>query len=98
MLFLLFSAGIRLEFIALILIMYLAIWIFRGRAKKSIEHRLHLHVPNFKNWPGWAKSVMTFAILIAILIVLKEMVYFGLSVFGIELKAMLEASIMQMAK
>ncbi|MFH2106697.1 MAG: hypothetical protein ABII22_05525 [Candidatus Micrarchaeota archaeon] len=94
----LFTAGMHPEFIVLILLVYAGFWVFRGKIKRYIEQKLHLHIPNFKNWPKWAKTVITFALLITAYLILKEFVYLGFSLVGIELKVMIETSMMQIVK
>lgn len=94
-LFAMYVGGIHAEILAMLGVLFIVLIFLRGKMWRLAEHILENHLPFTKGWPEWAEKVLLFLIFILFYIVLKEMLYFVLGLFGIDITKIIMNSFSQ---
>ncbi|MBN2126788.1 MAG: hypothetical protein JW703_00170 [Candidatus Diapherotrites archaeon] len=87
-----YMLGMSFEVLLIIGLFFVVIILLRGKMWKTAEHVLEKFLPFTKSWPDWSQKVLLFIIFLLIFMILKQLLYFGLSFIGIDLQAILMES------
>ena len=82
----LYIAGMHLEIIAILGIVFLGFILLRGRIWKAAEKSIELHLPFTKKWSEWAHKAVVLILFIVIYIILKQIIYILLGLAGIDIE------------
>ncbi|MDD5022906.1 MAG: hypothetical protein PHU63_01935 [Candidatus ainarchaeum sp.] len=89
LLFSLYLAGAGIEFLLLFGLIYLVIILLREKMDNLLKNKLEKYFPNFDKWPLWSKSIIRVLIIILAYFIIKQILFFGLSLLGFDLQKIL---------
>ena len=81
-----YTTGVPLEIIVILAILYLTLIFYRDKIKSKIDRLLHAHIPGFENQHKFVKTAVIFIFFILVYVILKQILFFGLSLFGIDMQ------------
>ena len=87
-----YVAGLPLEIIAIIGIMFAGFFFLRGKIWKTAEHVMENYFPFTKKWPEWAHKAIVIILFIVLYLILKEIVYILLGFAGIDVQQIITNS------
>ena len=85
----LYLMGTSLTLILIFGVYLIAMFFLRGKMWKLSEHVLETYLPFTKKLPDWLEKIVLVSIFIVFLLFLKNMIYFTLSLVGIDLQQMI---------
>jgi hypothetical protein len=88
-----YLVGFPLELIILLGAISLAFLVFRGSIKEKLNGLMHLHIPGFGNLHPWARAALLFIVFLLVYMVLKQILYFALYLFGFDIQGMTQNAI-----
>jgi len=81
--------GFPLEVLIVLGIVFVLLMLYRDKLKSKIESLFHIHIPGFKNLHPWARTALILIGFYIVYIILKQMIYFGLSLIGFDINLMI---------
>lgn len=85
-LYMLYSIGVPLAYIIPLGILSIAMVFLRGKIYENIEHEISKRFPKYHGLPGWAKRIVIIIIFLAAYFILKQIIFFALKMFGIDVQ------------
>jgi len=95
LLYALYSTGLPLYYVAIIGIVFIVIIFLRGKLYKKIDELLTKHLKFLSNVKPWVKKAIIIAVFIIIYVLLRELIYLILGLFGIDVQQALDEGINQ---
>lgn len=84
-----YTLGFSLEAVAILGIFFLIIILLRGKIWETAERTIEKYLPFTKSWPDWAQKALVFLAFILIYYILKQILFFVLLLFGIDMQEMI---------
>lgn len=81
-----YVAGLPLESIAILGVLFIILILLRGKIWKKSEQAMEKYLPFTKTWPGWAHKILLFVIFILCYMVIRYVMYFVLGLAGIDIQ------------
>jgi hypothetical protein len=88
-----YVAGLPLEIIALIGIMFAGFFFLRGKIWKAAERAIEKHLPFTKKWPEWGHKAVVLILFIVLYLLLKQVIYMALGFAGIDVEQIIMKSV-----
>lgn len=86
---LLFSAGVPLEALFVLGVLFVVFLMLRGHVWQMAEQSLERFFPSAKTWPEWVRKGVLFGIFVLILLVVKQVTYSALKLVGLDIESIL---------
>jgi hypothetical protein len=81
--------GLSFEALTVLGLFFIIIILLRGKMWKTAEKTIEKFFPFTKSWPGWSQKILLFILFLIIFLILKQLLYFGLNLIGIDLQTIL---------
>lgn len=82
-------AGIPIEALLILGIIFIAFILLRGKLWKKIDRSIETHLPFTKTWPDLAQKALVVIIFLLIYMLLKSALFFLLALIGIDMQAII---------
>ncbi len=92
LLFFLYRSGLPIYFVVLFGIIIFLLIALRGKLYKKIDHLLKKHFKFMAGLKPWQEKLVIILVFIVVYVALRELIYFVLGLFGINLQGMIEQS------
>jgi len=87
-----YSTGLPLYYVAILGIIFIAVIFLRGKLYRKIDELLTKHFKFLSNVKPWIKKAIIIAVFIIIYVLLRELIYLILGLFGIDVQRALAES------
>lgn len=77
-----------IEIIAVLGVLFILIILLRGKIWNAAEKTIEKYLPFTRTWPGWAQKLLLILVFFLIYVALKQILFFILGLFGIDLQEM----------
>ncbi|MFH1240069.1 MAG: hypothetical protein V1672_02535 [Candidatus Diapherotrites archaeon] len=91
-LYIFYTLGFSLEAIAILGSFFVVIILLRGKIWETAERTIEKYLPFTKSWPEWAQKVLLVIFFVLIYYSFKQILFFILMLFGIDLQEIMMAS------
>ena len=85
-LYLLYAIGFSLQYVLIIAVMGIAIMLLRTKAYKKIDEYFSNKIEVYKNLDPKHKQIVLFAVFIILLLIVKNIIYAILALFGVDMQ------------
>lgn len=89
LLFSFYQLGLSLPNIIALGIIFIALVLVREPIRQKRDKILNEKLSFLNNWPGWAKKLFAVLVFFLIYMALKQIIFFGLGLIGIDLREMI---------
>ena len=81
--------GVPLEGLIVLGFVFLALVLLKGKLWRTADNAVERWLPFTKKWPDWTHKAVVVIVFILLLAVLKQAVYFALSLAGIDIQELI---------